>query len=395
MADSQDSSPEDLNRLLEQIDDSLRGSWLEHITPWMIEQAVAIQQIPAPTFDEAARAAYIAEQFGALGLEDVVGDELHNVYGRLPGADPDRLALMIVAHSDTVFAAGVDLRTRRDGDLIYGPGLGDNSVGVAGMLGLAAALRRQEITPPRDLWLVATSREEGLGDLGGMKAAYDRLSDRIAAVINIEGLALGHIYHAGIAVRRLRITATAPGGHSWLHFGRASALHGIVRLGARILEIIPPERPRTTYNLGMIEGGHAINAIATQAAVWLDLRSEDPDTLAELERRVREQIAAGQGDELRFDIEVVGDRPAGRLPVEHLLVQLARAALARVGMRGVLETGSTDANVPLAHGCPAVTIGITRGGNAHRLDEYLETAPIADGLHQLMLLTLAAGQALD
>jgi tripeptide aminopeptidase len=395
MADSQDSSPEALNRLLEQIDDSLRGPWLEHVTPWVIEQAITIQQIPAPTFDEAARAAYIAEQFSALGLEDVVSDELHNVYGRLPGADPDRPALMIVAHSDTVFAAEIDLRTHRDGDLIYGPGLGDNSVGVAGMLGLAAALRRQEITPPRDLWLVATSREEGLGDLGGMKAAYDRLSDRIAAVINIEGLALGHIYHAGIAVRRLHITATAPGGHSWLHFGRASALHGIVRLGAHILEIIPPERPRTTYNLGMIEGGHAINAIATRAAVWLDLRSEDPDTLAELERRVREQIAAGQGDELRFGVEVVGDRPAGRLPVEHSLVKLARAVLARVGMRGVLETGSTDANVPLAHGCPAVTIGITRGGNAHRLDEYLETAPIADGIRQLILLTLAAGQALD
>jgi tripeptide aminopeptidase len=395
MAYSQDSSPEALKHLLEQIDTSLRGPWLEPITPWVIEQAIAIQQIPAPTFHEAARAAYIAEHFSALALEDVETDTLHNVYARLPGADPERPALMIVAHIDTVFAVEVDLRIRHDGDLIYGPGLGDNSAGVAGMLGLVAVLRQQGITPPRDLWLVATSREEGLGDLGGMKAAYDRLKDKIAAVINIEGLALGHIYHAGIAVRRLHIVAAAPGGHSWLHFGRPSALHGIVRLGARILEITPPKRPRTTYNLGMIEGGHAINAIATRAALWLDLRSEAPETLAELERSVRGQIAALQSDELGFDVNVVGDRPAGRLAAEHSLVQLARAALERVGVRGMLETGSTDANVPLAHGCPAVTIGITRGGNAHRLDEYLETAPIPDGLRQLVLLTLAAGQVLD
>jgi acetylornithine deacetylase/succinyl-diaminopimelate desuccinylase-like protein len=297
---------------------------------------------------------------------------------------------MLSAHTDTIFSSETDLSVRRQEDCIFAPGLGDNSMGVAALLVVPYALQQMSVKPERDLWLVATSREEGLGDLGGMRAAFHTLQRRIHYVINLEGLAFGHVYHAGIAVRRLHVTATAPGGHSWLHFGRPSATHAIVQLGARIITIHPSQSPRSTYNIGMIEGGEAINAIASQASLWLDLRSEERSALEALEAQVREHITALSKDEITFTIRTVGDRPAGHVDPGHPLVRGALAALEQVGVRGTLETGSTDGNVPLSEGCPAVTVGITKGGNAHRLDEYIETPPIADGLRQLLLLTLAA-----
>jgi tripeptide aminopeptidase len=376
--------------VISKLDRNLRLAALPEVTRYTIQQSIALQRIPAPTFAEQARAEYMADQFRAQGLQDIRTDSVLNVYGLLPGKDRASPALMVSAHTDTVFPADTDLTQREEGDIIYGPGLGDNCFGLGGMLGLLAFLRQQHITPERDIWFVATSREEGLGDLGGMKVAYETLKPRINAVINLEGLAFGHIYYAGIAVRRLRITAAAGGGHSWLHYGRPSAVHGIIQLGNRILTINPPETPRTTYNIGMIEGGQGINVIATQADMWLDLRSENPASLAQLEEQVRAAVADLATAELCFALQVVGDRPAGSLSIEHPLVQSAIAALAQVGFQGILETGSTDANVPLADGCPAVTIGITRGGNAHRLDEYVELEPVESGLRQLILLTLAA-----
>ena len=358
------------------------------LAQWTVEQAVAIQQIPAPTFEEKARAEYVAAQFRALGLSDVAVDDLFNVYGRLAGNASDRTGLMVAAHTDTVFAADTDLSVRREGDIIFGVGLGDNSIGVAGMLALAKWLRDERVTPPYDLWFVATSREEGLGDLGGMRAAFDRLRAKIHGVINLEGLAFGHVYHAGIAVRRLKITAHVAGGHSWLHFGRPSATHAIIQLGAKITALQPPLTPRTTYNIGMLEGGTTINAIAASASLWLDLRSEERPALAQLEAEVRSFIKALETDELTFTVEIVGDRPAGALPATHAYVQSALEVMAELGVRGSLEVGSTDANVPLSEGCPAITVGITRGGNAHRLDEYLEVSPVALGLRQLTMLLM-------
>jgi acetylornithine deacetylase/succinyl-diaminopimelate desuccinylase-like protein len=296
---------------------------------------------------------------------------------------------MITAHTDTVFPAETDLSLRHEGHVIFGPGLGDNCFGVAGMLGVIASLRRQNITPAQDIWFVATTREEGLGNLGGMKLAFETLADRVDNVINLEGLAFGHVYHGGIAVRRLHITAETSGGHSWLHFGRPSAVHSIIQLGQRIINLEPVRAPRTTYNIGLIEGGQGINVIATSAGLWLDMRSEQPATLAQLEQQVRAQVSELDSSEVQFKVEVVGDRPAGLLSPQHELVSGALAALAQVGIQGTLETGSTDGNIPLAAGCPAVTIGITRGGNAHRLDEYVELEPVTSGVKQLLLLTLA------
>ncbi len=364
---------------------------LPNLSDWVVEEAVRIQQIPAPTFDEAQRASYISEQFQKLNLTDVSIDDVHNVYGRIVGKSSDT-GILILAHTDTVFPADTDLTIKRTGQHIYGPGLGDNSMGVAGLLGLAKALTDTGHQPDCDLWFVANSCEEGLGDLIGAKAAFTKLQSKIDAVINLEGLAFGHIYNAGIAVHRLHIKAEADGGHSWLHYGRPSAIHGIMELGSRICNIDVPSQPRTTYNIGMVDGGHAINAIGTKASLWLDMRSVSPAALNTLRDQVYALIKEIEHSGLRFEVDVVGDRPAGSIADTHVLVQGAQSTLMELGIRGVLEIGSTDGNVPLSHGCPTVTIGITRGGNAHRLDEFIETDPVKSGMKQLITLTLATAQ---
>lgn len=366
---------------------------LPQLAAWVVDRAIEIQQVPAPTFEESMRARLVADLFTASGLTGVSIDAVHNVYGLLPGQDTTAPGIMLSAHTDTIFPANTDLTVRREDNLIYGPGLGDNSIGVAGLLGLIEWLRQQGITPACNLWFVASTREEGLGDLGGIKAAYERLKSDICQVINLEGLAFGHVYHAGIAVRRLKISFTTPGGHSWLHYGRTSATHSLVQLGSRLTYLRPAHTPRTTLNIGIIEGGQAINAIARTASLWLDMRSEDSGALAHLEAQVRKEIEVTQAADLTIDVAVVGDRPAGRIAADHPLVTAALAALEDVGVRGTLETGSTDANIPLSDGCPAVTIGITRGGNAHRLDEYIETEPVASGMQQLISLVLAVAHA--
>lgn len=378
-----------MRRLVQQIYEKTHWGDMTTLADWVIDIGIQIQQIPAPTFAEERRANFICDIFRTLGLTDVEVDSQYNAYGRLVGTNANAPALLVSAHSDTVFPAETDLSIREDGDFIYGAGLGDNSIGVAGLLGILKWYQTHQIKPPCDIWFVATSCEEGLGDLKGMRRAYERLRERVGAVINLEGLAFGYVFHAGIAVYRVKITANAEGGHSWIHFGKPSATHAISQLGAQITQITPPTTPRTTYNIGMIEGGSAINAVAGRASMWLDMRSEEQATLNQLVEQVRAIMRSIEGDGLRFDVEVVGERPSGSIALAHPLVQGALEALELLGVRGGLETGSTDANIPLAQACPAITVGITKGANAHRLDEYIERKPVLQGVLQAILITRA------
>ena len=357
----------------------------------VIRTAVAVQQIPAPTFEERQRAEYVLDRFVAAGLRDVGIDSLHNAIGRWPGADPKRPALLVSAHTDTVFPAPTVLTVREESGRMYGPGLGDNSLGVAALIALAELLAVHDIHAPADIWFVANSREEGLGNLDGIRAVWDTLGARLAAAIVVEGMALGRVYHAGIAVRRLRVVCRAPGGHSWLHFGQPSAVHGLIDAAARITALTPPNEPRTTYNIGLIHGGHSVNSLATEAELYLDLRSEDPACLRDFEQTVRDCIdTAARAPQLDFATTVVGDRPAGQIASTHPLVRMATTALSQIGMSAVCQRGSTDANALLANGLPTVTVGVAHGAHSHREDEYIETAPIARGLRQLLLLLSAA-----
>ena len=354
-----------------------------------LDLAVNIQQIPAPTFAEQERAVFIQQQFTLAGLQDVCLDSTGNVYGCVPGmgtAPP----LVISAHTDTVFLAGTNLAIRRTGDRIFGPGIGDNSMGVAGLLGLLWALREKHVGRPSelpgDLWLVANVGEEGLGDLVGMRAVVDRFGGQVSAYLILEGMALGQIYHRGLGVQRYRIEAQTTGGHSWVDYGRPSAIHELAELITQLTELKLPENPRTTLNIGVISGGTTVNTIAAHAHLELDLRSEGAEELSDLTKWVEASAEKANLSDVAVIAKVIGRRPAGKLSPNHALVRLARNALKQVGIEARLGIGSTDANIPLSLGYPAICVGLTHGGGAHTVDEYILTQPVERGLQQLVTI---------
>ncbi len=360
----------------------------------LIDLCIAIQQIPAPTGAEADRAAWVENRLRAIGLADVARDELGNVYGRVPGAQT-KPALLVSAHTDTVFPIETDLRLRcLNNGLICGPGIGDNATGVAGLLTLAETLV-QLVSPPVDIWLVANSMEEGVGDLRGMRRAVDRLEKALGAVIVLEGMGLGRVVHQALGARRHRVSATAPGGHSWGDFGAASAIHGLVSMAEDIVKLQVPQTPRTTFNIGRIGGGTSVNTIAQDAWLELDLRSASVETLVWLDeqtRRIVERHARAhraRGDGLSLRSEQIGHRPPGAISFQHPLAQAAFTILQEVGIqeRGDARISSTDANVPLSRHIPAVCLGLTEGGDAHRLSEWIDPLPLVKGMQQLLYLT--------
>lgn len=348
----------------------------------MVQENINICEIPAPSFQELNRAQYIAQRFSAEGVQDVEVDDVYNVYGRIIGSGGK--PIMIAAHSDTVFPLGTDVTVRREGDRLMAPGVRDNSTGVAALITLARLVRELKLTPPGDIILVATAGEEGLGDLKGMKRAMELYHDKIAHVIAVDGN-LGGLIYQGIASRRLKVSVSTGGGHSWGDFGRPSAIHALGRMIAEISRIEVPSKPRTSYNVGVISGGTSINTIAGHAELLLDMRSVDPIELAKVEDKARRVITAeARGAGVTVEIELVGDRPGGALSSDHILVQTVRNIQRSLGLTSVEEASSTDANVPLSQGLPAVCIGITEGRGAHRLDEYLNITPMIKGMQQLV-----------
>jgi acetylornithine deacetylase/succinyl-diaminopimelate desuccinylase-like protein len=357
----------------------------------IVATAIAVQQVPAPTFDEGARATLVFERLAALGLSDVRRDDMHNVYARRPGRS-NRPAVLVSAHLDTVFPHGTNLQIRHQGERIYGPGLGDNSTGVAGLLHLATIMQQFDLPNQGDVWFVANIGEEGLGDLRGMRAAVEQLRSQIGSVVVLEGCDFGTLHHQAIGVRRYRIEVRAPGGHSWGNFGTPSAIHVLTRLAARITEIEVTRNPRTTFNIGMIEGGTSVNTIAQQASMLLDMRSTSAAALNDLVAQVDRLVRTAAQEYATVDVQttLVGDRPSGTIAREHPLVQAAVAAYQSVGASISYQQSSTDANIPLSMGIPAVCVGLTDGGNAHRSDEFILPANLGYGMQALLLLTLTA-----
>lgn len=363
----------------------------------VLDMAIAIQQIPAPTFKEQQRAAFVHEQLLREGqgfLQDVGIDRVGNVYARLPGAVPGP-PLVISAHLDTVFPEDTPLTPAggiRQGRRVYGPGIGDNALGVAGLFGILWSLSCQE--PPRaaslgqvgDIWLVANVGEEGLGNLLGMRAVVDRFGAAVRGYVILEGMALGQIYHIGLGVRRYRVRTKTQGGHAWVDYGRPSAVHELARLATRLVELPLPAKPRTSLNIGTISGGISINTIAAEAQFDVDLRSESGQVLGKIARQLEELLTTTNRKDIEVTAEVIGERPEGRIPPDHRLVQLAQQVLKEEGIEAVLNAGSTDANIPLSRGYAAICIGLTRGGGAHTTEEFIEADGLDTGLRQVFHL---------
>jgi acetylornithine deacetylase/succinyl-diaminopimelate desuccinylase-like protein len=349
----------------------------------VIELAIQIQQIPAPTFHEQKRAEFILGLFSREGLKDVCMDETGSVFARLVGQGRGK-SLIVSAHMDTVFPLDTDLRVTRGSELIHGPGLGDNSLGVAALFGLIWALRERKIELDGDVWFVANVCEEGLGDLRGMKAVVDRFGADVLAYLVLEGLALGHVYHRAVGVKRYRVTARTSGGHSWSDYGQPSAVHEISKLVVNLASLNLPNQPRTTMNVGKISGGTSVNVIASEATFDLDLRSEGQESLAELVSAAEKIIRNANKPGVSMEAEVIGQRPAGQMSAHHPLVKLAEECLREQGLEPALISGSTDANVPLSKGFPAIVLGVTTGGGAHTTREYINTVPAERGIEQLV-----------
>ncbi len=349
----------------------------------LLNLAIRIQQVPSPTFDEKKRAELVRGLFVEEGLLDVSMDAINNVYGRLKGSGKAR-PLVVSAHMDTVFPASTDLNCLRDAETIRGPGIGDNSLGVATLCGLVWALRERGITPDGDIWLVGNVGEEGLGNLRGMTALVDRFREKPLAYVVVEGTALAHVYHRAIAVQRYRVTVRTAGGHSWSDYGQPSAIHELARVVTQMTSLPLPATPRTSLNVGVIAGGTGVNVLAPDATLELDIRSESPEALDELFRRVQDIVQSANRPGVTSEMLMIGKRPAGNIPAEHPLVRLAEQCLAEQGLETTFTSGSTDANIPLSRGYPAVVIGITRGGGAHTVQEYIETAPVEKGMEQLV-----------
>lgn len=361
------------------------------LTNRLLDFAIQIQQIPAPTFAEGPRAEFVWDLFAKEKLEDVSMDPLGNVCARLPGKEKKARALIVSAHTDTVFPAGTKLDIREEAGRVYGPGLGDNSLGVAALFGILWGIRERNISLKHDVWFVANVGEEGLGDLRGMRGVVERFGAEVVGYLVLEGLALGHVYHRAIGVRRYRITAKTRGGHSWSDYGNPSAVHELAALVTQLTQIRLPREPRTTMNVGTIHGGTGVNVLAAEAKCELDLRSEDPAVLAKVILQVEEIILNWKHEGVKIQAEIIGERPAGEIPADHPFVKLALDCVQEQGLEAALTTGSTDANIPLSKNIPAVVMGITTGGGAHTLNEYIDVEPIERGIGSVLRMVGSVG----
>src|SRR5579859_499853 len=392
-----------------------------------------LTEIPAPPFGEAARTEWLHKKFIALGLEDVQIDELGNVTGLLFPADhapgpqrpglPDRAAFPrsgmaertgfvgaevdaplvgISAHLDTVFPNGTALETREEGNRLYGPGISDNAAGVVAILAIATAIKRAQLHPGANVVFIGNVGEEGEGNLRGMRHIFSlpRWRDSIRSLLVIDGAGTDTYVNQALGSRRFEITFRGPGGHSWSDFGVPNPIVLLSRALARFSEIPIPESPRTTFNIGVISGGTSVNSIPESATARVDLRSASMEELQKLEDRLRECVAEAWNEaplsyrtgesRVTLAIESIGDRPAAELPANSRVLQLVRAVDKHLRIESFPRLASTDANVPLALGIEATTIGAGGdGGGAHTLREWFDCSNRDLGLKRILLVLLA------
>lgn len=356
------------------------------------ELTAAVAAVPAPTNDEGQRATFVAETLRRLSYDDVIVDDLFNVIGKISGTT-DGPALLLAGHTDTVFPRETPLPVTRNGDVLAAPGIGDNSLSVAAVAMVRDALKQLEFVPPVDIFITGNVVEEGLGDLRGMRGVMDALP-QVGAAIAVEGHSLGRITNRAVGSRRLRVTLTGPGGHSWGDAGRLSAIHEMSNLVSRLAAIPLTQEPKTSLNVGLFTAGISVNTIAPEATIVIDMRSVSAAALARLVSAAEKVIAGARKPEIDVEVVVVGDRPAGALPSDSGMVPIGVKVLDALGMEAICDASSTDANIPISRGIPSMCIGLTNGGNVHRVDEYIRVRPIAVGFAQLLLDVILATEAL-
>jgi tripeptide aminopeptidase len=372
--------------------------WFAQNRVWVDEQQIRLTEIPAPSFEEEKRAAAVRELFAAGGLA-IHTDKIGNIIGELRGNN-EREIVLIAAHLDTVFPVGTPVKVRREGERMIAPGISDNGTGLAGLIAVAHAMHAANIRPQRTILFAANVGEEGEGNLRGMRALIDAYRTKLRAVIVLDGSGTDHVTTKALASRRLEVVITGPGGHSWSDFGMPNPINALVRGSLRFINTKVPATPRTTFNLGQVEGGTSVNSIPYEAKLKVDLRSESEDEIVRLESAFRECMAAGVRDEmenardrskgkLEWKVNLLGSRPGGDLAADSALLAALRAADDSTGNQSRIERSSTDANIPLSLGIDAIAIGAGgNGGGAHSLQEWYEPAGRENGLKRVLLTLL-------
>jgi acetylornithine deacetylase/succinyl-diaminopimelate desuccinylase-like protein len=378
-----------------------------------LARQAALSATPAPTGAEAARGARVAELFREIGLAHVGIDQAGNVRGWFGNGDGSA-PVVLAAHLDTVFGPQVDVRVTRHGQRLEGPGISDNARGLAALVAVAEALVATRVVTTRPILFAATVGEEGSGDLRGVKYLLNGkhnvgtqhaapLHATPAAFIALDGAGLERVIHRALGSKRYHVTFRGPGGHSWAAFGVANPANAVGRATALLADLPTHHSPRTTCAVVGLGGGTGLNSIPQDAWLDLDLRSEDPRALAQLDVTVRAALERAADDEnrsrtagtspLRLELQLVGDRPCGITPRAHPLVQAAIAANRALGRDAELASASTDANAPIALGIPAIALGAGgKAGDAHLTTEWYENVEGALGIVRALLVTAAMAE---
>jgi acetylornithine deacetylase/succinyl-diaminopimelate desuccinylase-like protein len=377
-------------------------AWFAPNVNWINEQQARLTEIPAPPFQEGQRASAVKALLASAGL-NVQTDAAGNVIGELRGVI-EKEVVVLSAHLDTVFPPGTDVKVRRDASRMLAPGISDNGTGLAALVAIARAVQEAQIKPQRTILFVADVGEEGEGNLRGMRVLVDAYRGRLKAVVVLDGAGTDHVTTIALSSRRLEVVITGPGGHSWSDFGIPNPINALVRGSVRFINTKVPTSPRTTFNLGQIEGGTSINSIPYEALLKVDVRSESESELARLESALRECISAGVRDEmessrdrsrgkLEWKVELLGSRPGGELAADSPLLGALRAADAMLENDSRIERSSTDANIPLSLGIDAISIGAGgNGGGAHSLQEWYDPTGREMGLKRALLTLLGIAE---
>jgi acetylornithine deacetylase/succinyl-diaminopimelate desuccinylase-like protein len=365
-----------------------------------IADQCALAAIPAPSGEEAERARFVTDRLVEAGQSAVEQDEVGNVVAWHACADPTLPPILLAAHLDTVFPATVEHRVRREGARLIAPGIVDNARGLAGMLALARALAAVRIRTVQPLVLIATVGEEGAGDLRGVKHLFAEGQPwrGAAAFLALDGGGRHRIVHRAVGSRRLRVEVSGPGGHSWADRGTANPLHAVGHAIAALLGDAPATNGAIT--VARSGGGESVNAVPARAWMELDLRSESADELADMERRVRARVGRAVRREsaarragtqpLVLSVDVFGDRPCGTTRTDAFLVRAAEDATRQLGLVPELIASSTDANVPMALGIPAIALGAGgESGGTHTTGEWYANEGGPEGLQRALLVVLA------
>lgn len=363
----------------------------------MLDEQIRINEIPAPPFKEQARAEYYLKKMREAGLPDAYIDREGNVIGLRKGTGSGP-KLVISAHLDTVFPEGTDVKVREKDGRYYAPGIYDDALGLTNLLTLLETLTKSGIRTVGDIIFVGTVGEEELGDLRGVKALFRDLKD-IDGFISLDGVGLGRIVNQATGSHRYLATFKGPGGHSFAAFGLPSAIHTMGRAVAKISDLVPPDNPKTTFTVGTVSGGTSVNAIAATSTIGIDIRSNGNSALLEFEKKiisalhdaVREENARWKSDRISVEIKQVGNRPAGITPVDSPIVHAARAAMPRVGAQvRSITASSTDSNLPMSLGIPAITLSSSgTGSGSHSPGEWYSPVNNHVGAQNIFLLTLA------